>query len=374
MTTAFWLTKVVKPRIFVELGTRSGNSYSAFCQAISRLGLPTRAFAIDTWRGDEQSGLYDDSVFDDLNAFNQSHFPTFSKLLRTTFDEARAYFAKGSIDLLHVDGLHRYEVVRHDFDTWKDAMSSNGVVVFHETNVREREFGVWKLWTELAQDYPFFEFYHSEGLGILGLGESQSPLLSRLFELGRKSESCALVQRLFAARGETFTSRVGALDLENRITGLLGDLAQESRRVSDVEHKFTVLNQTLAARDEQIVALSQTATARSSEIESPTQELVNTRQAQGDRESDGERLRKELISVTTRLESEHWRQDRLTAQVAAMKNEVETRRVEAEELHKQIERQRLSLITADGRLKLLHASGSWRLTAPIRELKARMPG
>src|SRR5271169_4386397 len=86
LATAFWLVKVIQPRTFVELGTHSGNSYSAFCQAISRLGLPSQAFAIDTWKGDEHAGFYDDSVFQDLDAFNRGHFSGFSRLVRSTFD------------------------------------------------------------------------------------------------------------------------------------------------------------------------------------------------------------------------------------------------------------------------------------------------
>ena len=31
---AYWLIKEINPKIFVELGTHSGNSYFSFCQSI----------------------------------------------------------------------------------------------------------------------------------------------------------------------------------------------------------------------------------------------------------------------------------------------------------------------------------------------------
>ncbi|NRB65410.1 MAG: hypothetical protein HRU40_20730 [Saprospiraceae bacterium] len=55
------------------MGTHSGNSYFAFCQAIEMCGLPTKCFAIDTWIGDEQAGLYDKNIFEDVQEYNHKN-------------------------------------------------------------------------------------------------------------------------------------------------------------------------------------------------------------------------------------------------------------------------------------------------------------
>ena len=53
---AFWIVDALRPGVFVELGTHSGNSHAAFAQAIQTLGLPTAAYAVDTWEGDHRQG------------------------------------------------------------------------------------------------------------------------------------------------------------------------------------------------------------------------------------------------------------------------------------------------------------------------------
>ena len=59
---AFWLMEAQRPKTFVELGSHHGTSYFAFCQAAGRLGLDVRCYAVDTWRGDEHAGFYDERI------------------------------------------------------------------------------------------------------------------------------------------------------------------------------------------------------------------------------------------------------------------------------------------------------------------------
>ncbi|MDO9085546.1 MAG: class I SAM-dependent methyltransferase [Anaerolineaceae bacterium] len=165
---ANWLIKTIKPAMIVELGTHSGNSYLTFCQAVKEASLPTRCYAVDTWKGDEHAGFYGEEVFQALSIYHNEHYASFSRLMRMTFDEAVHYFSDGSIELLHIDGMHTYEAVKHDFMTWLPKLAPHAVVLFHDTNVREREFGVWRIWQELCQNYPLnIEFLHSHGLGII---------------------------------------------------------------------------------------------------------------------------------------------------------------------------------------------------------------
>lgn len=205
---AFWLMDVHRPRILVELGTETGVSYCGFCQAVKHLDLPTACYAVDTWQGDAHTGEYEESVFLTLQAYHDPRYGAFSRLIRSTFEAALPHFNDNSIDLLHIDGWHTYEAVRRDFELWQPKLSDRAVVLFHDTNVRERDYMVWKYWEEISPSRPSFTFLHCNGLGVLAWGRE---LPDEVCWLTRSEENdpghAARVRRFFGVLGGRLEER-----------------------------------------------------------------------------------------------------------------------------------------------------------------------
>ena len=196
---AFWLIQAARPEVLVELGTYSGVSYSAFCQAVLTENLPCRCHAVDTWEGDGHAGHFTEAVFDDFKQFHDARYAKISTIHRGTFLEANAKFSDGSIDLLHIDGLHTFEAVRADFEAWLPKMSPRGVVLFHDAAERRLDFGVWRMWEQVCNRWPSFLFDHSHGLGVLAVGADCPPAIANLCSSG--PERRALLQERFAILG-----------------------------------------------------------------------------------------------------------------------------------------------------------------------------
>lgn len=198
---AMWLVKAARPKRIVELGSHYGYSYFAFCQAVLEADLNTECIAVDTWKGDEHAGFYSDEVYDAVKEENVK-YEEFSTLLRKTFNEALSDIEDNSVDLLHVDGRHRYEDVKHDFETWLPKLTQNAIVLFHDTAVRRSDFGVWQYWAELEKQFDTFNFSFQHGLGVLFMGGDLSRELTEFRQVSQTEFGRDAINSLFFWHGE----------------------------------------------------------------------------------------------------------------------------------------------------------------------------
>lgn len=254
---AFWLIEAHRPRVVVELGTHHGTSYFALCQAVDRLGLDTRCFAIDTWKGDEHAGFYDESVYESVSAYNDTQYSGFSRLVRSSFDDALKHFSDGTVDLLHIDGVHTLEAATHDFESWLPKLSDSAVVIFHDTNVRERGFGVFQLFERLKKQYPAFEFVHGHGLGVLGVGEHQTPMLKRLFESDGRGEAQRSIHEVFARLGRCCADAYTAQRQQAKSSQLSSDLQQHKKALDDMSELLSQTRDQLKAKAEELASMQE---------------------------------------------------------------------------------------------------------------------
>ncbi len=310
---AFWIVEALRPSRFVELGCHSGNSYASFAQAVHTLGLPAACYGVDTWRGDPHAGFFDDAVFEDWTAYHDRHFSAFSTLIRSTFDEACEHFAPGSIDLLHLDGYHTFEAASHDFDAWRSKLSRRSVVLCHDINVRERDFGVWRLWERLREEYPSFEFLHGHGLGVLGTGSDLPDAVAWLLSLRTARPECVdMVRRFFARLGGAVVARHNADTAQQQLRGELASHAEElTKKSADVERLTRELvdsnGQVAQATAEierlggELAASTQQLAGSTGEIERLSGELAASTQQLAGTTAEVERLRRECGEAAERL-------------------------------------------------------------------------
>ncbi len=286
---AQWMIQTASPRILVDLG--GGVSYAAFCGAVRDGELATRCYAVGAAEGDDR--------FAERSRHDSRQFGAFSQLLRAEAVEAAGSFTDASVDVLHVGGLHSYEVARRIVDAWLPKLSSRAVVLFDHTNERGAGAGVWRLWEELAERWPAFEFAHSRGLGVLCVGVNAPGAILGLCSLS--PDEGARLRARFAFLGKRWEAEARAEALGRQVAECERRIArlQQAAHVSGVQ--AGVARQALAKLQAEIgasadaVAAAQAAAHNAAQARSAAEQ--NLRRAGEGRTSELSGLKAELARL-----------------------------------------------------------------------------
>lgn len=335
---AMWLVEATKPKTIVELGTHTGNSYFSMCHSVKSNGLSTKCYAIDTWQGDLHEGFYAEDVYHSVELHNNKNYSEFSDLVRMTFDDALQLFGDNSIDILHIDGFHTYEAVQHDFETWFPKLSDKAVVLFHDTIVKKEDFGVWRFWEELSAKYPNIHFDHSQGLGVIFVGEKQTRIICNLLRRWTTLEGKNTVKQFFRRLGNS-------IEFEYRINNHIQTIEELNEQITDLNqsktergNQITNLNQIISERDEQIIELNKSAAERDEQIYEREGRIIDLNQ-----------------SIA-----------KLDEQVVDLNEFIVERDGQIVDLNQTIAERENLILSLNDTIREIYGSRSWRITAPIR--------
>jgi Methyltransferase domain/Glycosyl transferases group 1 len=350
---AFWLIDALRPTTFVELGCHSGNSYASFAQAVQTLGLPAACYAVDTWQGDPHAGFFDETVFEEWSAYHDRRFSAFSRLIRATFDEAVEHFDDGTIDLLHMDGYHTFDAVSHDFDSWRPKLTDGGIVLCHDINVREKDFGAWQLWERLREEYPSFEFLHGHGLGVLGVGHDLPDPVTWLLSLRSESpETLAFVRQFFSRLGEAVVRRYLASDARQSARR---ETAEHDQQIANAQRQLHDQHEHLAAVQAELTTQNERFAMVQRELSSRDQQIADAQRQLHDQHGHFTTVQAELATQNERLamaqcdiSSRDEQLARAAADVGRLSSELEAAREQLDVARAEAARLNAALAAAEG--------------------------
>jgi predicted O-methyltransferase YrrM len=169
----------VRPKTMLEIGTARGGSLLAF----TRLCAPdAHVVSIDLPRGPFGGGyplwkvpLY--KVF--AGPGQRLDLVRGDSHSASTFAQVQSLLGGRKLDFLFIDGDHRYEGVRSDFETYTSLMRPGGIVALHDIAAPHPDHPVVNgnnpgdvphFWADLTRETPGETFVDPEGHGCFGIG------------------------------------------------------------------------------------------------------------------------------------------------------------------------------------------------------------
>lgn len=154
-----------RPRMLCEIGTFDGGTSLLFARFLPTL---ERMLCIDLYVKNKE---FLKLLAGPRLAMQFLDMPSYAPV---TVDKASRMLGTRPIDVLFIDGDHRYEGVKEDFLRYRPMVREGGLILFHDIMDSDGSGPAWaggvpRLWRELSAIYPHREFVHrpdQQGFGI----------------------------------------------------------------------------------------------------------------------------------------------------------------------------------------------------------------
>jgi len=169
--------KQQEPSIIMEIGTSRGGTFYTWCRYIDSaykmisMNLPGSRFMFGT--------NYPEKYTRFLRQFSDDkkmYFLRCDSHSRKTIEKLQNVIGTEKIDFLLIDGDHRYEGVKQDFEMYKEFVSEHGMIAFHDIvpHPYSSDCEVDKFWNEIKDSYDTEEIISSPdqiwaGIGLIHL-------------------------------------------------------------------------------------------------------------------------------------------------------------------------------------------------------------
>lgn len=168
---AMWIVDYLQPTTVVDLGVDYG--FSTFSFGMNR---KTQIYGVDCFEGDIHAGFRNTHEF--VENFKEKYNYNNITFIKGFFDKVASTWDK-PIEVLHIDGLHTYDAVKYDYDTWSPFLTDDSVVMFHDTVSFADSVG--RFFNEL--DLHKVNFEHSAGLGVASKNPDIIDAIAQTFNL-----------------------------------------------------------------------------------------------------------------------------------------------------------------------------------------------
>lgn len=141
------------PKIIVELGTRGGSSTRAILAAVNDTG--GILFTIDIEECKDCRQLMKDE-------------PNIRFLQKDSIEAGKDWI--GEVNVIFIDTVHKYDQLKRELEVWYPHMKPNCIMMFHDTENPEDNYGIFRAVDEFLKEHPEFEAKFLKpwsGLGIL---------------------------------------------------------------------------------------------------------------------------------------------------------------------------------------------------------------